>query len=227
MTNNSQGQRLSIDALVTRLQGLVHERRTGTVFLLTDAKRYLRIGLKRGRITHLVYGKFKGSDALEHIARVESGVYSFSENVVSDAEELQLPPTEEILQWFGGQMRSRRGLTAPPPAPLGVSTRHQEAPPSDTAIPSAALAASSSLELGGSAPLRLSGPALQDAVNRELALYLGPIAPLVTSDYRIALLTATTADEVLGTVRAIAGEIADPDQSEEFCRRAMERALRG
>ena len=232
MSSHNQGQRLSFAALVSRLSELVLARKTGTIFLLTDARRYARIGLKRGRITHLVHGRYKGADALEHIAQIDSGLYSFSDNVVSDTEELTLPPTDEIIQWLSDVASAGQELEELPPpgapAPWDVGLLDQaeaddEAPaepPASTELPDTA-----ALSPGGATPLRLYGPALHEAVTRELALYLGPIAPMITTDYRAALITASTADAVLATVRAIAEEIGSPDQGESFCRRVMERTL--
>ena len=71
-----------------------------------------------------------------------------------------------------------------------------------------------SLEEG--AALRLSGDALYETVTRELARYIGPVAPMVTSDFRMELLAATTIEQVRETLDQIAEDIGDGKQADAF-----------
>ncbi|MBK1722958.1 DUF4388 domain-containing protein [Thiocystis violacea] len=236
MAINTENTKLSFSELTQTLRELVQAQKTGTVYLLTDAKRYARIGLKQGRIAQLVFGKYRGEDALEHIGQIQSAIYSFAEDVVSGTSELPLPPTSALIEWLQDAAYSSeaqdpvRGSPLPRRAASGVEPPHAASDERVTALPkalkgllgtqeTASLPPELEAETGSSGPsLSLFGHALHEIVNRELALYLGPIAPMVTADYRTDLLTVATFDTLDQILTEIAREIGDPTLAEQFHR---------
>ncbi len=243
MAIDKEDRKLSFGELCGALRELIQAGKTGTLYLLTDAKRYARIGLKQGRIAQLVVGKYRGAEALEHLQQIRFASCSFAEDVVSGTSEFPLPPTAALMQWLedsvyaiegqGATLETRlpssadlmRGSvgeasvesTADIPETLRglLGTGRVTEPAAKTPYPREAASG------GGSQPPSLFGQGLYETVNRELALFLGPIAPMITTNYRNDLLTVATRDGLDRVLRDIGEEIGDPTQAERFRRSVL------
>jgi hypothetical protein len=92
---------LPYSELMTEIQYLSSEKKTGTLFITSDEGHLVRIVLNEGRITYLVFDTLhRGYDAVPLIKTINSGRLQFAEGVFETAQEVPLPNTEEILQLF-------------------------------------------------------------------------------------------------------------------------------
>lgn len=204
--------------LIEVLQGLCAERRTGTLFLHTDSNRSARIGLENGRIFLIVFGKYRGMDALQEMKKMRHGKFNFAESVFNNAAELPLPHTADILaqlSWVAldGDPEALPGsgaAQAPPAIPLPPRDLTPLTPP-DGALPDAG-------------DLRVTGEPLCRLVAEKLALSIGPVATLVCEDYRERLLAVRGAEDLKPLVMEIAAEIGGPEAAGRFLARVLKGA---
>jgi hypothetical protein len=223
-TMKNAHETLSLRELATVLRTLCHEGHTGTLFLSTDANHSARIGIEKGRIFSVAYGKYRGIEAIEQIKKIQHGKFSFAESIFNNAAEVPLPPTGELLSQLelvavGDQFGGSNSIASPgrrdvpldaAPMPARVSKPESNSFP----VPSA------NLDDSGET-LRLTGIALYNAVTEALALSIGPVASVVCEDFRKQLVGLTSPS----TFRTIASEIAAETGSNDEAGRFLARAL--
>lgn len=212
---------LSLGELAAVLRTLCNERHTGTMFLSTDTNHSARIGIERGRIFSVAYGRHRGIEAVQQIQNIQYGKYSFAESVFNNAAEVPLPPTSELLAQleraavegpFAGNepfaSPGRRDLAAAiPPRTTNPAPIRFPVPPADLD--------------DGNRPLRLTGKRLYEAVTEALALSIGPVASVVCEDFREQLL-AVTSPRLFRTIAAqIAAEVGSDHEGERFLARTL------
>jgi hypothetical protein len=193
----SEGQTyLEYDGLMKELQRRCDQGRTGTMFITTTHNHSIRFILHDGNITSCVYRVKRGFDALEKIKSMEGGTYRFADDVFTSMDELNLPPTDEIL-----------------------SSLARRASPSQSAAPAGAPAARSP---GRARPAVSKGMA--DAIKviqHELAMFLGPVASMYCEDYLDDEGPVSNADDLRNMVSAMADEIGDPTKETVFKAQAL------
>ena len=147
--------------------------------------------LRDGNITSCHYSQRTGHDALPQIRKIAAGKYSFVDGVFDGMEELPLPGTDDLLTAL-----ARGNDETPRSAPVG--------PP---AAPSGAL------------PDHVHEAV--DAVEKELAMFVGPAARMFCGDYLEAVARAPKdIKDLFQMIDELAREVADPEQEKEFKRLA-------
>lgn len=85
--------------IVSVLKGYCAEKKTGVMYIATDANQSAQLVLNDGDINYIYFFNKRGDEALRLIPEIEKGRVRFSE---SSAPELrcELPSTEEILRYL-------------------------------------------------------------------------------------------------------------------------------
>jgi hypothetical protein len=102
---------LTFSQLIDLLTELVDARQSGTLFIRSDTNHVVTVGLEKGRITALLYGAKRGSNALPMIRQIHSGSYRFESGMLGGIHQ-ELPSTPEILD------RLRSGEASEPLNPI-------------------------------------------------------------------------------------------------------------
>jgi len=191
---------LEYDGLMKELQRLCDQGRTGTMFITTTHNHSIRFILHEGNITSCVYRVKRGFDALEKIKSMEGGTYRFADDVFTTMDELNLPPTGEILS----------------------SLARRAAPSQSTVSSGAAAQAPAARSPGRARPA--AGQGMADAIKvieHELAMFLGPVASMYCEDYLDDEGPVSNADDLRNMVHAMADEIGDPTKETVFKEQAL------
>jgi hypothetical protein len=192
---------LEYDGLMQELQRLCDEGRTGTMFITTTHNHSIRFILHEGQITSCVYRVKRGFDALDKIKSMEGGTYRFADDVFTSMDELNLPPTGEIL-----------------------SSLQRRAAPSQSAAPQAAPERASAAKPRARARRPAAGKGMADAIKvieHELAMFLGPVAAMYCEDYLEDEGPVSNADDLRNMIGAMADEIGDPSKETVFKEQAQ------
>jgi hypothetical protein len=189
---------LEYDGLMQELQRLCDEGRTGTMFITTTHNHSIRFILHEGQITSCVYRVKRGFDALDKIKSMEGGTYRFADDVFTSMDELNLPPTGEILS-------SLQRRAAPSQSAASVAAPAPAAKPRAWARPAA-------------------GKGMADAIKvieHELAMFLGPVAGMYCEDYLEDEGPVSNTDDLRNMIGAMADEIGDPTKETVFKEQAL------
>ena len=217
---------LSLGELAAVLRTLCQERRTGTMFLSTDTNHSARIGIERGRIFSVAFGRYRGVEAIEQIKQIQHGKFSFAESIFNNAAEVPLPPTSELLMQidraasgdqFWGEPAASAGAWDAPSSPMPVTERAAKPVPILTGFQPADLD-------DRDETLRVTGNRLYDAIAEALALSIGPVASVVCDDYREQLLAVSSPSGFRTLASQIAAEIGDDAEGARFLARAVTSA---
>lgn len=95
---NKEHTSLTYDELMDELQSLCDDRRTGTMFIVTDGGHAARISMQNGTITGLAYRIHKGTDALSALLKINGGKYHFADGIFSTMQEAGFPETTELMR---------------------------------------------------------------------------------------------------------------------------------
>ena len=201
------------DQLIAELRSLCAAKRTGTLFIITLENHPAQLVLRDGEIVGLSYRLTRGPDALAPLKVFGAARYRFQQESVQSADP-RLPPTAEIL-----------ALLSPGSASVGVG--RQSPPPTDHPTGGAE-------PPSGARPAASGGPSLdaeafgrlRPLIERELAEFLGPMAPLICDEH-LAGRTGLGSQEVARLVEAIAREIGDPAKEARFTQRVLSLIDRG
>lgn len=177
---------LDYNQLVAKLQELVNEKCTGTLYIKTDNNRLGMFVLHNGTIDAMMYGAVRGAKALNQFMKVTGGSY----RVANDGLKLpaaDLPDTttvmERLLDGHAAQEQPGARGTAPPTTPM------------EPALPySAALS----------------------TVTDNLSEFLGPIAEMITADTLSAGSRPHGLSDWIDLCQQLAREIPDPDEAGQF-----------
>jgi hypothetical protein len=97
---NKEHTLLTYDELMDELQSLCADKRTGTMFIVTDVQHTVRFSMSNGDITGLAYRLQSGMDALSKIMQMNGGKYHFADGIFSTMQEAGFPDTRELIQTF-------------------------------------------------------------------------------------------------------------------------------
>jgi hypothetical protein len=233
---NQEHETLPLQDLIAVLNSLCDDGRTGTMFIHTDTNRSARIGIERGRIFFVAFGRYRGLDAIEHIKKMQYGKFSFAESIFNSGAEIPLPPTGELLAqlaWAAAGEPDGMGAMTDPfsawtgttPTQSAVSAASLVSPPPPAMFANLPLPGSAQDIAAVEAELRLTGERLYDAVAEALALSIGPVASMVCDDYRDRLLAVATPDEFRALATEIAADAGEPDEAARFLTRALAAGL--
>jgi hypothetical protein len=207
MAMRPEHQTLSYRELIEVLHTLSSAQRTGTVFIHDDSNHSVRIVLEQGRIISCAFGKYRGQEALPLIRRIRSGKYSFAEGMFNSASETPLPPTEELLRNFAGELE------------LDAYAQSEPAPARSAVIAKQASTGVADKAAADSMPLM--GNELYEAVVRELTAYIGPIARMVAADFEEAIEAASNSTQLRSVVLELAAQLGEPAQGNAFSNTVM------
>ena len=93
-----ENSQLSYSQLIDELKQYCSNKRTGTMYIVTDDSQSARFVIKNGEIVSIAIRTVQGSVAIEHIKRINKGKSCFMENLISKTDEKQdLPSTDQLL----------------------------------------------------------------------------------------------------------------------------------
>jgi hypothetical protein len=202
------------DQLIAELRDLCAGKRTGTLFIITIENHLAQIVLRDGEIVALSYRLTRGPDALAALKAFGAARYRFQSESVQPADP-RLPSTAELLAALGGE-------SGPIPAPA-------QRPPASEPTPMSAprpVGIRPPTDAGRSQDAGETVGRLRPLIERELAEFLGPMAPLICDEH-LAGRTGLGPQEISKVVEAIAGEIGDPAKEAQFKQRVLAQVIRG
>ena len=205
----SDGQTyLEYDGLMKELKRLCDQGRTGTMFITTTHNHSIRFILHEGKITSCVYRVKRGYDALEQIKSMEGGTYRFADDVFTTMDEVDLPPTSEILSSLARRAAPSRSAASDHEQDRDQASNRAPAPRS----PGRARPATGR-DMAGAIKV----------IEHELAMFLGPVASMYCEDYLEDEGPVSNADDLRNMVYAMADEIGDPTKETVFKERTLEK----
>jgi hypothetical protein len=147
------------------------QRRTGTVFIVSDDNRMAQVHLESGNIVALLCRGRHGQEAVAGMRTMQAGRLRFDDNYLT-ASDVERFDTHALLELLGGGARAEE-RPAPPAAP--ASAAH-----TDT---------------------RVISPAQAVALEHILMQYIGPMAEIICADHvaqaaNLPALIAVLADEL-------------------------------
>lgn len=168
----SQDTYIPFAKIVADLKQICAGRKTGTLYITSDANRSAQIMIDRGKIVYFYYFNRRGSEALRLIPEIQTGRYRFQEGT-APALRSELPETEAILEALS--------------ALAGQDDPHSgESPQRAAAVE----------ESGARAIITLT--AGQKRILEEgLALYIGPMAAIICEEHLPSTSDVKTAIELL------------------------------
>lgn len=179
--------------IVSELERLCREKRTGVLFLATKANRSAQIMLDEGEIVFLYFFNKRGREALQLMAEISAGRFRFQEGSII-AKRMDLPSTADILRFLAGQE---------------VDDKQQTGTGGKSA--------------GSQKGIRASGGivALTDAqrslLEESLASFIGPMASIICEEH------LDTVSDVVAAVEALAAEIPSENQAAQFRTEVLEK----
>lgn len=114
-----QAELTPLSGIVEHLRGLCDQRRTGTVFLVSDENRMAQIHLDRGDIVSIIHRNKRGLDALAVLVTMKSARLRFDDSYVTTAEKHDIL-TNDIFGFLDGS-KPMVGASSTPPGPSGSS----------------------------------------------------------------------------------------------------------
>lgn len=162
--------------IVDMVREFCTQRRTGTVFIVSDDNRMAQVHLESGNIVALLCRGRHGQEAVAGMRTMQAARLRFDDNYLS-ARGAERFDTDAVLALLGaGSASARAGERSPAPV----------------ATPAPASAAASAAAIA---------PAQAAALERLLVQYIGPMAEIVCADHvpraaNLPALIAVLADEV-------------------------------
>ena len=179
------------DELTGYLKKLCFEKADGTLFITTDKKHSVRFKLHDGHIISCNYRLKRDHDAIKLIKAVKYGAYKFFPGMSTPATSA---------------MARRRDLYA---ALFGETTLSPKEMNSASAADSISLRISQSLD---SETVKKT----VETIAKDLARFIGPVARLICDEYINRTGQARTKDELIAMAEAVATEIGDSAQEQQF-----------
>ncbi|WP_394756659.1 hypothetical protein [Rhodoferax sp.] len=196
-------QHLSYAELIDELQALVISKSTGTMFIRTELDHSVRIALQNGRIVSYNYRLHQREKATSLIRRIQSGEYSFRQDMTCIAAGESLPANFDFFKELATApdldddfVSSKPGKLAGAASFAPLTVRQDTSP--------------------GPTDLRLRGSELFETVVHELTFYLGPVARMVALEYEKELRFATSGEQVRTLMFRLGQEIGDTRHASEF-----------
>jgi len=95
------------DQFIALLKSLIENERTTTIYVSTDDKQLITVGIDQGQIVSLRCGIKRGERAIPMISNMRSGTYRLDEKSQPHPNVgIRLPPTEVLLHLLSGEDRS-------------------------------------------------------------------------------------------------------------------------
>ena len=183
---------LSYDQLIAKLQELVDEKRTVTLYIKTNSNRLGMFVLRNGGIDAMMYGAVRGTKALNQFLKVTGGSYRIADDGLN-LPTADLPDTATIMGRLVDGDVPQDGPTTGTGAALTT--------PKGPALPyNAALS----------------------AVADNLGEFLGPIAEMIITDTISAGSRPHGLSDWLNLIQRLAREIPDRDEARQFLKRATQ-----
>ncbi len=175
--------------IIEDIKKLCEQRRTGTIFLVSDNNRMAQVFLENGDIASILCRGQRGQDALSSLSNMQSARLRFDESIkiASSRDGLSNQTIFETLMQTAGKLS---GVT---------SDVIQRAVPTAAAAPVAPPAAGFSINAE-----------TKKIVQSALTVYIGPIAEIVCDDY------FDKATNLRGLIEQLAGEIPNEDSANQF-----------
>ena len=221
----------SREQLIAELRSLCAARRSGTLFIITIENHPGQIVLRDGDVVALSYRLTRGPDALAPLTLFSAARYRFQQESAQAADP-RLPPTAEILARLG----AASGAVAPP---YSASASDSRSAPDRTPVAGTGPAAEATPVADARTPADTRkdadpGPGLdaeavgrvRPLIERELAEFLGPMAPVICDEH-LAGLRGLGSPEIAELVAGIAREIGDPAKEARFTERVLSQISRG
>lgn len=172
--------------IVEYIRQLCAQRRSGTVFVVSDDNRMAQVRLEDGEIASLLCRNRRGLEALGIMRGMQNARLRFDESYIARAEKDNLS-TQAILDDLFCV------------APSVLSRIQESAPPA--AVPAPAVGEQHKLVLTSE---------VRATVQRVMTQYIGPMAEIVCDDH------FEQAGNVRALVQLLAGEISVPEQAARF-----------
>jgi len=177
---------LSYDQLVAKIQELVDEKRTVTLYIKTDGNRLGMFVLRNGSIDAMMYGAVRGTKALNQFLKVTGGSYRIADDGLN-LPTADLPDTTTIME----RLVDRDAPQAEP----ATGTTAARTTPKGPALPyNAALV----------------------AVTDNLGEFMGPIAEMIATDTISAGARPHGLSDWINLIQRLAREIPDRDEARQF-----------
>lgn len=183
-----QAEFLPFLRIVEYIRQLCAQRRSGTVFVVSDDNRMAQVHLENGEIASLLCRNRRGLEALGMMRAMQNARLRFDESYIAKAEKDNLSTQDIFDDLFGAAstavLRDR------------VS-----------ALPAAARASASAAGQQQESTLTSEVRAI---VQRVMTQYIGPMAEIVCEDH------FEQAGNLSALVQLLAGEISAPEQAAKF-----------
>ena len=177
--------------IIEDIKKLCEQRRTGTIFLVSDNNRMAQVFLDNGDIASILCRGQRGQDALSSLSNMQSARLRFDESIkiASSRDGLSNQTIFEALMQAAGKlsgvtsdMMPRAAATAPAVVPASA----------DSAVSFSINAETKKI------------------VQSALTVYIGPIAEIVCDDY------FDKATNLRGLIEQLAGEIPNEESANQF-----------
>lgn len=177
--------------IVEMVREFCTQRRTGTVFIVSDDNRMAQVHLESGNIVALLCRGRRGQEALAGMRTMQAARLRFDDSYLTadDAEHFN---TREVLDLLGG----------------GAPARARAAP-REEAQAAAVAPVPTSASIGGAVT-----PAQTAILERMLVQYLGPMGEIVCAEH------AASAGNAAALIAVLASEVPDKAQAAQFSREA-------
>jgi hypothetical protein len=177
---------LNYDQLVAKLQELVDEKRTVTLYIKTNSNRLGMFVLRNGSIDAMMYGAVRGAKALNQFLKVTGGSYRIADDGLN-LPTADLPDTTTIMERLVNRDVQQDEPTSNADTPR--STPRGPALPYNAAL---------------------------SAVTDNLGEFMGPIAEMIATDTISAGSRPHGLSDWINLVQRLAREIPDRDEAKQF-----------
>jgi hypothetical protein len=184
----AQAELIPFLRIVEHIKQLCAQRRSGTVFLVSDDNRMAQVQLDNGEIASLLCRNRRGLEALGIMRGMQQARLRFDDSYLAKTERDDLS-TQAVLD------------------SLGAGASDTPAPATTTAPPGAVAAAP---KVPAAAPALALTAEIKGSFLRVLVKYIGPMAEIVCEEH------FEQAGNLRALILLLAGEIPNPDQAAKF-----------
>jgi len=181
------------EKIIRLIKDAVARKSTGTVYIRTDLKHMVIIGLKDGEIVTLLSGPKRGVKAIPVLAGMRAGVLRLEETVVPFHLD-ELPRTDALLEMLEqGGADSRQGSAIAP---------HAASRAGDAAF---------------------EKEAVRKVLCPLLTEYMGPISSIMCADALAGLGDSADVVQLRSAIDQMAAEIGNAEEAKQFTQRAAQQ----
>jgi hypothetical protein len=215
-------KQLSFQLLLSTLHELCSMSKTGTMYISTDNNHAARFTLNNGEIVACGFSSRRGMEALELMRSINAGKYSFIESTIPAESSQDIPTTQDILINLAQVQDSSN-------SPRVTSTSNQTARQSPVlnnpftdaatspAIPQQPPAYQELVLEAENRKVEIPKPdILMELLQEELALYIGPLGPVVCNMHAEKILQTHSSDDLRAVIQALSQEVGSSDEAIKF-----------